>query len=64
MEVIVERENSGHEHMGLTNWKNYLNGKIIVTDIVIAKNYLTQDELKSLQRIVTMYLDYAGDQAE
>lgn len=50
--------------MGLTNWKNSPNGKIMVSDVVIAKNYLTKNELKSLERIVTMYLDYAEDQAE
>ena len=63
-EVIVERANHKKEHMGLTNWKNSPNGKIMATDVVIAKNYLTQEELKSLERIVTMYLDYAEDQAE
>lgn len=63
-EVIVERANHEKEHMGLTNWKNSSNGKIMVSDVVIAKNYLTKNELKSLERIVTMYLDYAEDQAE
>lgn len=63
-EVIVERANHTKEHMGLTNWRNYPNGKIMTSDVVIAKNYLTKDELKSLERIVTMYLDYAEDQAE
>lgn len=63
-EVIVERANHKKEHMGLTNWKNSPNGKILAMDVVIAKNYLTQEELKSLERIVTMYLDYAEDQAE
>lgn len=50
--------------MGLNNWKNFPNGKIIASDVTIAKNYLTNDELTSLERIVTMYLDYAEDQAE
>ena len=63
-EVIVERANHEKEHMGLTNWKNSPNGKIMVSDVVIAKNYLTKNELKSLERIVTMYLDYSEDQAE
>ncbi len=63
-EVIVERANHQKEHRGLTNWKNSPNGKIMMTDVVIAKNYLTKEELKSLERIVTMYLDYAEDQAE
>jgi len=63
-EVIVERANHKKEHMGLTSWKNSPNGKIMMSDVVIAKNYLTKEELKSLERIVTMYLDYAEDQAE
>ena len=50
--------------MGLTTWKNAPDGKIIKTDVVVAKNYLTEKELKSLDRFVTMYLDYAEDQAE
>lgn len=63
-EVIVNRANHKKAHMGLTNWKNSPNGKIIVSDVIVAKNYLTKEELKSLERIVTMYLDYAEDQAE
>lgn len=63
-EVIINRANHKKDHMGLTNWKKSPNGKITVSDVVIAKNYLTEKELKSLERIVTMYLDYAEDQAE
>ena len=63
-EVIVERANHKKENMGLTKWKNSPNGKIMASDVVITKNYLTEKELKSLERIVTMYLDYAEDQAE
>lgn len=63
-EVIVNRANHRKAHMGLTNWKNSPNGKIIAADIIVAKNYLTKEEIKSLERIVTMYLDYAEDQAE
>ncbi len=63
-EVVVNRANHKKTHMGLTNWKNSPNGKIIASDVIIAKNYLTKEELKSLERIVTMYLDYAEDQAE
>ena len=63
-EIIVNRANHKKTHMGLTNWKNSPNGKIIASDVIIAKNYLTKEELKSLERIVTMYLDYAEDQAE
>ena len=60
-EVIIERANHEKEHMGLTSWKNSRNGKIMANDVVIAENYLTKNELKSLERIVTMYLDYAED---
>lgn len=63
-EIIVNRANHKKTNMGLTNWKNSPNGKIIASDVIVAKNYLTKDELKSLERIVTMYLDYAEDQAE
>jgi hypothetical protein len=50
--------------MGLTSWKNSPNGRIRKSDVTIAKNYLTEEELKPLNRIVSMYLDYAEDQAE
>ncbi|MCX5823629.1 MAG: virulence RhuM family protein [Deltaproteobacteria bacterium] len=63
-ELIVERVDSKKEQMGLTTWKNAPHGKIIKPDVSIAKNYLTEKELKSLDRFVTMYLDYAEDQAE
>lgn len=63
-ELIVERADSKKERMGLTTWKNAPHGKIIKPDVVVAKNYLTERELKSLDRVVTMYLDYAEDQAE
>ena len=63
-ELIVERANHKKEFMGLTNWKKAPNGKILKSDVTVAKNYLAQNEIKSLDRIVTMYLDYAEDQAE
>jgi hypothetical protein len=63
-ELIVERADSSKEKMGLTTWKNAPLGKILKPDVVIAKNYLTEKEIKSLDRFVTMYLDYAEDQAE
>jgi hypothetical protein len=50
--------------MGLTTWRNAPKGKILMPDVAVAKNYLTEKELKSLDRFVTMYLDYAEDQAE
>ena len=63
-ELIVKRADSGKERMGLTTWKNAPRGKILKPDVIVAKNYLTEKELKSLDRFVTMYLDYAEDQAE
>ena len=63
-ELIVERADSTKEKMGLTTWKNAPRGKILKPDVSVAKNYLTEKELKSLDRFVTMYLDYAEDQAE
>lgn len=63
-EIIVSRANYEKEKMGLTNWKNSPNGKIRKSDVSIAKNYLNEEELKPLNRIVSMYLDYAEDQAE
>jgi hypothetical protein len=63
-ELIVERADARKERMGLTTWKNAPQGKILKPDVVVAKNYLTAKELKSLDRFVTMYLDYAEDQAE
>ena len=63
-ELIMERVNSNKEHMGLTTWKNAPHGKIIKPDVSIAKNYLSEKEIKALNRITTMYLDYAEDQAE
>ena len=63
-ELIVNRADSKKERMGLTTWRNAPHGKILKPDAVVAKNYLTQKELKSLDRFVTMYLDYAESQAE
>jgi hypothetical protein len=63
-EIIISRANHKKDKMGLTNWKNSPNGKVRKSDVSIAKNYLTEEELKPLNRIVSMYLDYAEDQAE
>ena len=63
-ELIIDRANHKKDYMGLTTWKKAPNGKIIKSDVVIAKNYLNEKEIKALNRIVTMYLDYAEDQAE
>ena len=62
-EIIVSRVDAKKDKMGLTSWKNSPKGKIRKTDVAIAKNYLTEKELKPLNRIVTMYLDYAEHQA-
>ena len=62
-ELIVERANAEKPHMGLTSWEQYPNGKIQKYDVSIAKNYLSREELQALERIVTMYLDYAESQA-
>lgn len=58
-EVIVDRANAEKERMGLTSWKNAPNGKIIKSDVSIAKNYLSREELQNLELIVTAYLDSA-----
>ena len=63
-ELVMTRADAKKVNMGLNTWKNAPDGKIIQTDVSIAKNYLTQKEIKSLNRIVTMYLDFAEDQAE
>ncbi|MBZ7976547.1 virulence RhuM family protein [Campylobacter sp. RM12637] len=63
-ELIKARANANMSHMGLTSWKNAPSGKILLSDVVIAKNYLTQEELGKLNRLVTMYLDYAEDRAK
>jgi hypothetical protein len=63
-ELIKDRANAQEPYMGLKTWKNAPTGKILKTDVVIAKNYLGEDELRQLNRIVTMYLDFAELQAE
>jgi len=62
-ELIISRANAEKEHMGLTSWEKSPDGKIIKTDVSIAKNYLTETELESLGRIVNAYLDLAEDRA-
>lgn len=63
-ELIVERANSGQRNMGLSTWENAPDGKILKTDVGVAKNYLGQDELQALGRIVNAYLDLAEDRAQ
>ena len=63
-ELIVERANADKEHMGLTTWAKAPDGKIIRSDVSIAKNYLKENELQALGRLVNAYLDIAKDMAE
>ena len=58
-ELIVERADHTKEHMGLTSWADAPEGKIKKSDVTVAKNYLSQDEMKQLNRMVTAYLDFA-----
>ena len=62
-EIIYNRADSEKEHMGLTSWKNSPDGKILETDVIIAKNYLTKEELEQLELIVTAFLDLAEARA-
>ncbi|MCD4712769.1 MAG: virulence RhuM family protein [Clostridiales bacterium] len=63
-ELIVERANAEKEHMGLTTWETAPDGKIVKSDVLIAKNYLNDKEISYLERIVSLYLDYAELQVE
>ncbi len=63
-EVIMLRANHEKEHMGLTSWRNAPKGKIVKSDVSVAKNYLSKEELQDLNQFVTMYLDYAERQAK
>ena len=63
-EVIMLRANHEKEHMGLTSWRNAPRGKIVKSDVSVAKNYLSKEELQDLNQFVTMYLDYAERQAK
>lgn len=63
-ELIIERADADKEHMGLISWAKGPKGKILKTDVSIAKNYLKQDELESMGRIVSAFLDLAEDRAK
>lgn len=63
-ELIFNRVDSTKKNMGLTSWKKAPDGKILETDVVIAKNYLSKEELESLERIVSAFLDLAEDRAK
>ena len=62
-EIVARRADAERPHMGLTSWKKAPGGKVLKSDVAVAKNYLAADEVKALERIVGMYLDYAEDQA-
>ncbi len=62
-EIIAGRADASKPSMGLTTWKNAPKGKIHKSDVSVAKNYLIEQEIKDLERIVTMYLDFAENQA-
>ena len=63
-ELIYERADADKPHMGLTTWAAAPEGKIVKSDVSIAKNYLSEKEMRSLERIVSAYLDLAEDRAE
>ena len=63
-ELIIERADADKEHMGLTTWENAPEGKIVKTDVTIAKNYLKQLELEDMGRIVTAVLEFAESRAK
>ena len=63
-ELIYERANAAKPHMGLSTWASAPDGKIVKSDVSVAKNYLTDQEMHSLERIVSAYLDLAEDRAE
>jgi len=62
-EIVTNRVNANRPNLGLTTWKNAPHGKILKSDVSIAKNYMTETEIKELERIVSMFLDYAENQA-
>ena len=63
-ELIYERANADKPHMGLTTWAAAPEGKIVKSEVSVAKNYLSEQEMRSLERIVSAYLDLAEDRAE
>lgn len=63
-ELIVDRAKAEREHMGLTNWEKAPKGKVVKTDVSIAKNYLKENELEAMGRIVSAFLDVAEDRAK
>lgn len=64
LELIYNRADSQKENMGLTNWENSPDGKILKSDVTIAKNYLDEEEIKNLNNLVNLFLDIAENNAE
>lgn len=62
-EIIASRADADKPHMGLTTWKNAPDGKVLASDVKVAKNYMVEMEIKESERLVTMYLDFAELQA-
>lgn len=63
-EIIYERADSTKKYMNLTSWKNSPNGKIMESDVIIAKNYLKKEEIEDLETIVNAFLDFAESRAK
>ena len=63
-EIIYESADASKPHMGLTTWKNSPDGKVLKSDVTIAKNYLNENNINALNRLVTAYIDLAEDRAE
>ena len=63
-EIIKSRADASKPNMGLTTWKNSPEGKVLKSDVSVAKNYMTKREIKELERVVSIYLDFATNQAE
>ena len=63
-EIIYDRADRNKEHMGLTTWKNAPDGRILKSDVTIAKNYLTEQQIRQLERTITGYFDYIEDLIE
>ena len=62
--IVYASANAAHLYMGLTNWKHAPDGKVLKSDVVVAKNYLSEAHIKELNRIVSAYLDLAENRAE
>lgn len=63
-EIIYSKADHTHEHMGLQTWKNSPDGRILKSDVIVAKNYLTEQQIRQLERTVTGYFDYIEDMVE